>query len=66
MVIPGHHIYYEMQSVSQENDVKWLDNSKMLGRMSEVAVMPNLKYYPKYASGLRKTVKNLELAGTLP
>jgi len=31
MVILGHHIYYEMQSVSQQNSIKWLDDSNMLG-----------------------------------
>jgi len=42
MVILGHHIYYEMQSVSQKSSVKWLDDSNMLGKMSEVAVVPDL------------------------
>jgi len=32
--------------------------------MSEVAVVPDLRYYPEYACGLRKTMKNLGLAGT--
>jgi hypothetical protein len=65
MVILGHHIYYEMQSVNQTNSVKWLDDSNMLGGMSEVAVVPDSRYYPEYAWGLRKTMKNLGLAGTL-
>jgi hypothetical protein len=33
--------------------------------MSEVVVVPDLRYYPEYACGLRKTMKNLGLAGTL-
>jgi len=51
MIILGHHIYYEMQSVSQNSSVKWLDDSNMLGRMSEVEVVPDLRYYPDYAWG---------------
>jgi len=54
-----------MKSVSQTNSVKLLDDSSMLGRMSEVVVVPDLRYYPEYACGLRKTMKNLGLAGTL-
>jgi hypothetical protein len=33
--------------------------------MSEVEVVPDLRYYPDIAWGLRKTMKHLGLAGTL-
>jgi hypothetical protein len=37
----------------------------MLGRMSEVAAVPDFRYYPEYARGLGKTMNNLGLAGTV-
>jgi len=62
MVILGHHIYYE---ISKSDEQRQMVRRQQYVRMSEVAVVDNLRYYPEYACGLRKSMKNLGLAGTL-